>query len=131
MATMIAIPDELVQQVKSVVTTSQAEVEKFFVEAARKRLREIRAKQMEAEYHRTHARLSPRQVYNKMLAEIAEYETKYHMPTDRFVGDFESGIIEDDPFDYYKWRGAYYTLRSVEAKHGFRREVVADVERAV
>lgn len=128
MATMISVPEDLVEQVRSLVATSQAEIETFFAEAARKRLREIKAKQAEAEYYKTHARLSPRQVYKKLLAEIAGYEAKYQMPTEKFVRDFEAGAITDDPFDYYKWRGAYHILRSMEEKHRFKREVMADVE---
>lgn len=74
MSTMIAIPDELVEQVKSV---TGMELDKFLINAARKQVREIRARQLREEYERTHRRLTPRQVYERTLVGVVAFELKY------------------------------------------------------
>lgn len=134
MATMISVPEDLVEQVRSLVAASQAEIEKFFAEAARKRLREIKAKQAEAEYYQTHARLSPRQVFERSLKEVLALETKYGMSSEEFIRGFEAGEIDEDPDDpiiFYHWRTLHYGLQHMEKEFGFQREMILDEQRAV
>lgn len=76
MSTMIPVPDELVEQVRSV---TGMKLEQFLINAARKELRHAprRARQMREEYERTHRRLTPRQVYERTLAGVIAFERKY------------------------------------------------------
>lgn len=130
MSVMIAIPDDLVQQVKSVTHT---ELDKFFINAARKEVRQIRARQLREEYERTHRHRTPREVYETTLTEVIALETKYHMPSDQFLQDFESGVIDEDPNDwmaFYRWRTLAYGLQHMEKEYGFKREAKADGRKA-
>ena len=123
MSTMIPIPDELVKQVKSIVRAEA--LEEFFIEAARKQVREIRARQLRQEYERAHRRLTPRQVYERTLAGVIALEHKYGLASDQFLRDFEAGVIDEDPDDwvaYYRWRTLAYGLRRMEKEYGFERE---------
>lgn len=122
MSTMIAIPDELAEQVKSVTVM---ELDQFLINAARRELRQIRARQLREEYERTHRRLSPRQVYERTLAQVVAFETKYGLSSDQFLQDFEAGVIEEDPNDwvaFYRWRTMAFGLRRIEKEYGFMRE---------
>ena len=126
MPTIIAIPDELVEQVKSV---SHAELDKFFINAARKAVRQIRARQLREEYERTHRHRAPREVYERTLAEVVAFETKYKLPSDQFLRDFEAGVMDEDPNDwvvFYRWRTMAYGLQHMEKEYGFKRGVKAD-----
>ncbi|MFQ5616521.1 MAG: hypothetical protein ACE5GO_08690 [Anaerolineales bacterium] len=126
MSTMIAIPDELVEQVRVVAYTKT--LEQFFIDAARQQLRTLRARQLRQEYERTHHRRTPRQVYEKTLAGVLAFERKYGIISDQFLRDFEAGVIDEDPDDwvaFYRWRTMAYGLQRMEEKYGFRREVHA------
>lgn len=97
MSTMVAIPDELVEQVKSV---TRMDLDQFLINAARKQVRQLRARQMREEYEaqvraQTHRRLTPRQVYDRTLADVVAFELKYKLSSDRFLQDFEAGVIDD------------------------------------
>lgn len=123
MSTMIAVPDELVEQVRLVASTEA--VEKFFINAARRQVRELRARRLSVEYERTHQRLTPRQVYAETLAGVTALETKYGLTSDQFLQDFEAGVLDEDPTDwvaFYHWRTMAYSLRRMEREYGFRRE---------
>jgi len=125
MSVTITVPDELVEKVKTVVP--QPDVEKFFVDAAQKQLREIMMARMQEEYRRAHEHLprkTPREVYARLLKEVIAFESKYKMSSDKFLPDFESGAIDEDPNDwmaFYRWRGLAYSLISMEKRYGFRR----------
>jgi hypothetical protein len=122
MSTMIAIPDELAEQVKSVTVM---ELDQFLINAARRELRQIRARRLREEYERAHRRLSPRQVYERTLAQVVAFETKYGLSSDQFLRDFEAGVIEEDPNDwvaFYRWRIMAFGLRRIEKEYGFMRE---------
>ncbi|MBA4379441.1 MAG: hypothetical protein C0393_01920 [Anaerolinea sp.] len=130
MSTMIAIPDELVEQVKSVARTEA--LEKFFINAARKQVREIRARQLREEYERTHRRLTPHQVYERTLAGVVAFELKYGLSSDQFLRDFEAGVIDEDRDDwgaFYRWRTMAYGLRRIEKEYGFKREAQSSGKR--
>ncbi|MBI4721112.1 MAG: hypothetical protein HY770_07840 [Chitinivibrionia bacterium] len=68
-------------------------------------------------YERAHRRLTPRQVYERMLAQVVAFETKYALSSDQFLQDFESGVIDEDRSDwiaFYRWRTLAYGLRRME-----------------
>jgi hypothetical protein len=120
----ITIPDELVEQVKSV---TRMELDRFFIHAVRKELRQIRARQLREEYERTHRRPIPHQVYEKTLAQVVAFETRYGLSSDQFLHDFEAGVIDEDPKDwvaFYRWRTLAYGLRHMEKEYGFKREAM-------
>jgi len=122
MSTMIAIPDELVEQVRSV---TRMDLDQFLVNAARKQVRQIRARQLREEYERTHLRLTPRQVYERTLATVVAFELKYGLSSDQFLRDFEAGVIDEDRNDwvaFYRWRTMAYGLRRMEKEYGFARK---------
>lgn len=122
MSTMIAIPDELVEQVKSV---TGMKLEQFLIVAARRQVRQIRACQLRAEYERTCQRLTPRHIYERDQAQIAAFELKYGLASDQFLQDFEAGVIDEDRGDwtaFYRWRTMAYGLRRMEKEYGFTRE---------
>ena len=123
MSTTIAIPDELVEQVKSVARTES--LENFFIYAVRKQVREIRAQPLRQKYERTHRRRTPRQVYEKTLAEAIAFERQYGIGSDQFLRDFEAGVLNEDVDDwvaYYHWRTLAYGLQRMEKEYGFKRE---------
>jgi len=123
MSTMIAVPDDLVEQVKSVTHTN---LDKFLISAARKEIRQIRARQLREEYERAHRRRLPREVYETTLAEVVAFETRYKLSSEQFLQDFEAGVMDEDSADwtaFYRWRAAAYGLRRMEKEYGFRREV--------
>lgn len=126
MPVMIAIPDELVVQVKSAAHTK--ELDKFVINAARKEVRHIRARQLREEYERTHRHRVPRQVYETTLTQVVAFETKYGLSSEQFLQDFEAGIIDEDPTDwvaFYRWRTMAYGLQHMEKEYGFQREAKA------
>jgi len=123
MSTIIAIPDELVEQVRSVAHTEA--LEKFFNSAARRQVREIRARRLRQEYEHTHQRLTPRQVYARTLTEVVAFETQYGLSSDQFLQDFEAGVLDEDRNDwvaFYRWRTMAHGLRRLEREYGFQRE---------
>jgi len=125
MPTTIAIPDELVEQVKSV---TGMKLDQFLIDAAHRQVRQIRARQLQAEYERTHRRLTPRQVYERTQAQIVAFELKYKLSSDQFLQDFEAGVIDEDRDDwvaFYRWRTMAYGLRRMEKEYGFTREAQA------
>jgi hypothetical protein len=128
MSVTITVPDELIEKVKTVVP--QPDIEKFFVDAAQKQLREIMMLRVQEEYRRANAHLprkTPREVYERLLKEVIAFETKYKMSSDHFLPNFESGAIDEDPDDwmaFYRWRGKAYSLRSMEKTYGLRHEDV-------
>lgn len=126
MPTTIAIPDELVEQVKSV---TMMELDQFLINAARRELRQIRARRLREEYERTHRRLTPRQVYERTLVGVVAFERKYMLSSDQFLRDFETGVIDEDRDDwvaFYRWRTMAYALRRMEKDYGFKREAQGD-----
>jgi hypothetical protein len=128
MSVTITVPDELIEKVKTVVP--QPDIEKFFVDAAQKQLREIMMLRMQEEYRRTHSHLprkTPREVYERLLKEVIAFETKYKMSSDQFLPNFESGAIDEDSNDwlaFYRWRTRAYSLRDMEKTFGLKREDV-------
>lgn len=123
MSTLIAFPDELVEQVK---TVAQADgLEAFFIDAARRQVRQIRARHMRQEYAATRKPLSPRQVYQNFLEGVVAFEAKYGLSSEQFLSDFETGLLDEDGDDwnaFYRWRTLAYGLKRLEREYGFTRE---------
>ena len=123
MSTLIAVPDELVDQVKSVAHVDGLEA--FFIDAARRQVRQIRARQMRQEYAAAHTPLSPRQVYQNLLEGVVAFESKYGLSSEQFLNDFEAGLLDEDREDwnaFYRWRTLAYGLKRLESEYGFTRE---------
>ncbi|MBP7962478.1 MAG: hypothetical protein KBG20_12270 [Caldilineaceae bacterium] len=122
MSTMVAVPDELVEQVR-LVTGMQ--LDQFLIDAVRKQVRQIRALQIRDEYEHTHRRQTPRQVYERTLAGVMAFETQYGLTSERFLHNFEAGDLDEDPNDwgaFYRWRTMTYGLQRMEREYGFTRE---------
>ncbi len=127
MSIMVAIPDELVEQVKSV---TEMDVDRFLIDAARKQVRQLCALQFRQEYEaqiqaQTHRRLTPREVYERTLSDVVNLERKYNMSSEQFLRDFEAGAMDEDRGDwvaFYRWRTLAYGLRKMEQEYGFTRE---------
>ncbi len=131
MSTLVAIPDELVEQVKSVAIM---ELDQFLIKAAHKELRQIRARQLRDQYERTHRRLTPRQIYESILAQIVALESRYGLSSDQFLQDFEAGRIDEDCDDwgaFYRWRTMTYGLQRMERECGFKREMPSHAKRQI
>lgn len=131
MSTLAAIPDELVEQVKSVAIM---ELDQFLIKAAHKELRQIRARQLRDQYERTHRRLTPRQIYESILAQIVALESRYGLSSDQFLQDFEAGRIDEDCDDwgaFYRWRTMTYGLQRMEREYGFKREMPSHAKRQI
>jgi hypothetical protein len=129
MSTLIAIPDELVEEVKSVAAM---ELDQFLIKAAHKELRQIRARQLREQHERTHRRLTPRQIYESTLAQIVALESRYGLSSDQFLQDFEAGVMDEDRNDwaaFYRWRTMTYGLQRMEREYGFEREMQSDASR--
>ena len=125
MSVTITIPDDLIEIIKTQVTATPAEIEQFFVDAARNYLRELRAKQLHEAYERAHAAKLLREVYRQTITEIKSFESKYHMSSEQFLKAFESGAVDEDPDDwmaFYRWRNLVYSLRRMEEKYGLTPE---------
>ncbi len=123
MSKTISIPDELVEQIKSVAHTEA--LEQFFIDAARKQVRAVCARQLRQEYDRIHLRLTPPQVYERTLAGLTAFERKYGLTSEQFLQDFETGNIDEAPDDwltFYRWRTMAYSLQRMEREYGFNRE---------
>lgn len=132
MSTLITVPEELVEQVRSVAAVQ--EVDDFFIDAARRQVRQIRALQLRLEYERSPERRTPAQVYASLLADVLAFEAKYGRPTEQFLADFESGLLDEDADDwnaFYRWRAVGYALKRMEAEHGFTRENLSNGDRPV
>lgn len=116
----LKLPGELIAQIKAQVSPTQSELEKFFAEAAQKQLRDMRAKRLQEEYEATHARRSPREMYEVVVAQVAQFEKKYGMASDQFLRRYKSGEIQerDDNWqDLQEWRFAYLGLLRMEEKY--------------
>lgn len=123
MSTLIAFPDELVEQVKAVAQTDGLEA--FFIDAARRQVRQIRARQLRQEYAATHNPLSPRQIYENLLEGVVAFEAKYGFSSQQFLHDFETGLLDEDSDDwnaFYRWRTLAHGLMRLESEYGFTRE---------
>lgn len=121
----LQLPGELVERIKHEVSPSQPEMERFFIEAARKQLRELRIKQLRAEYDTANTRRSPREVYDATRARVAGFEKKHGMDSDEFMKRYRSGEIQerDDNWeDLQEWRFAYLGLLRLEEKLNVQRE---------
>lgn len=129
MSTLVTIPDELVERVKSVAAM---EIDQFLINAAHKELRQIQARQLRDEYERSHHHLTPRQIYQRTLAQVAAFETRYGLTSDQFLEDFEAGVVDEDRSDwvaFYRWRTMAYSLRRMEREYGFNREMHSNASR--
>lgn len=124
MSTLIAVPDELVAQVRSVAAVQA--LDDFFIDAAHRQVRQIRARQLRQEYERSQERRTPAQVYAALSEDALAFESKYGHSTEQFLSEFESGWLDEDADDwnaFYRWRTLAYGLKRLEQEYGFTRKV--------
>ena len=115
----LRLPGELVERIKHQVSPSQPEMERFFIEAARRQLRELRIKQLREEYGATNTRRSPREVHEATRARVEGFEKKHGMTSAEFMRRYKSGEIqerEDNWEEWQEWRFAYLSLLRLEEK---------------
>ena len=75
-------------------------------------------------YERAHEHRTPRQVYESTWAQVRGFETKYGLPSEQFLQEFESGRLDEDANDwvaFYRWRTLAYGLRHLEKEYGYGR----------
>lgn len=127
MSTLIAVPDELVEQVRSVAAVQA--LDDFFIDAARRQVRQIRARQLSQEFERNQERRTPAQVYASLSEDALVFESKYGRSTEQYLSEFESGRLDEDANDwnaFYRWRTLAYGLKRLEQEYGFTRKAYSD-----
>ena len=70
---------------------------------------------------------SPLEYFGQIIADLRHYEEKYGMMSEEFYQQFQSGDLEEGPFDYFDWRVLYDGYRRMQERFGFSREQLADV----
>ena len=53
-------------------------------------------------------------------------EEKYGLTSEEFYRQFQSGNLEEGPFDYFDWRVLYNGYRRMQDRFGFSREQLVD-----
>ena len=69
---------------------------------------------------------SPWEYFRQIVGELHRYEQKYDMTSDEFYRQFQSGALEEGPFDYFDWRVLYDGYRHMQKRFGFSRKQLAD-----
>ena len=71
-------------------------------------------------------RPSPEEYFYRIVKGLHRYERKYRMTSEEFYRRFQSGDIQEGPFDYFDWRVLYDGYRYMQDHFGFSRESLAD-----
>ncbi len=72
------------------------------------------------------ARPSPWEHFCQIVDELRHYEQKYDMTSEEFYRQFQSGALQEGPFDYFDWRVLCDGYRRMQKRFGFSRERIAD-----
>jgi len=72
------------------------------------------------------ARPSPMEYFRQVVSDLYHYEQKYGMTSEEFYQQFQSGALQEGPFDYFDWRVLYDGYRRMQERFGFSREQLAD-----
>lgn len=73
------------------------------------------------------ARPSPLEHFRQIVDKLRHYEQKYDMISEEFYRQFQSGSLQEGPFDYFDWRVLYDGYRHMQKRFGFSREQLAHV----
>jgi len=71
-------------------------------------------------------RPSPTAYFRQIVNELRHYEQKYNMTSEEFYQQFQSGALQEGPFDYFDWRVLYDGYRHMRERFGFSREQLSD-----
>jgi len=71
-------------------------------------------------------RPTPLAYFHQLVNRLRRYEEKYGMTSEEFYQRFQSGAIQEGPFDYFDWRVLYDGYRRMQERFGFSRERLAD-----
>ena len=69
---------------------------------------------------------SPLEYFCQIVTDLCHYEEKYGMTSEEFYQQFQSGNLQEGPFDYFDWRLLYNGYRQMQKRFGFSREQLAD-----
>jgi hypothetical protein len=72
-------------------------------------------------------RPTPLAYFHELVNRLRHYEEKYGMSSEEFYRRFQSGAIQEGPFDYFDWRILWDGYRRMQERFGFSRERLADV----
>lgn len=71
-------------------------------------------------------RPSPEAYFHQIVNGLHLYERKYGMTSEEFYRRFQSGDIQEGPFDYFDWRVLYDGYRYMQDHFGFSRESLSN-----
>lgn len=74
----------------------------------------------------TKAPPTPPAYFRQLVSKLRRYEEKYGLSSEEFYRQFQSGAIQEGPFDYFDWRVLYDGYRRMQERFGFSRERLAD-----
>lgn len=72
------------------------------------------------------AQLSPKTYFLQIVNELRHYEQQFGMTSQEFYQKFQSGALQEGPFDYFDWRVLYDGYRYMQERFGFSREQLND-----
>ena len=68
---------------------------------------------------------TPLAYFRQLVNKLRHYEEKYGMSSEEFYRRFQSGTIQEGPFDYFDWRVLCDGYRRMQERFGFSREELA------
>jgi len=71
-------------------------------------------------------RPSPETYFHQIVNGLHLYERKYGMTSEEFYRRFQSGDIQEGPFDYFDWRVLYDGYRYMQDHFGVSRESLSN-----
>jgi hypothetical protein len=71
-------------------------------------------------------RPTPSAHFRLLVNRLRHYEEKYGLSSEEFYQRFQSGAIQEGPFDYFDWRILCDGYRRMQERFGFSREHLAD-----
>ncbi len=118
-AITVAIPNELVEKIKPVIEIRSIGLNEFVTVAITQRLRSIRAEEVRERLSAQQTQLTPDQAFERLVTEVRMFERKYGMKTEEFQHRFHTGMIDDDPPDFYRWWILHDSLIKMKERFGF------------
>ncbi len=59
------------------------------------------------------------ELFVEVVHELRSFEKKYGMTSAEFYKKFQTGEIEEGPWDYFEWRGSYSSFLSMKKRYNF------------
>jgi hypothetical protein len=60
-------------------------------------------------------------VFNKIVTDLEQFEEKYGMGSEEFYAAFQSGELESEDEELFKWRALYAAYRNMERRYSMSR----------